>query len=120
MSSSDNILSELIGEGERLTGYSSSQSSNSQPPSNSSTSQPQTPQKFDEIFVWFALATIIVFVFTRVVCKSWFMKDDEFGEPKFNVKKYVGVSALFSVVVCAGVWYYKKVYVKRGVSFSFE
>lgn len=63
------------------------------------------------------LVSIGIFIALRVFFKRWFEKQDEFGDIVFNTKKYVGVSALLSLVVSAGIWYYQKIYVKRGVSF---
>jgi hypothetical protein len=126
MASNANILDELIKQGETITGKDDSfyvtptQSQTQQPSSETKPLSrfPSLPEKFDETIVLCVLSVVAVFLIMRIFFRNWFVREDEFGDPVFSKKKYIGVCILFSLPVAGLVWYYHKKYYKRGVKFS--
>lgn len=110
------ILSELISEGERLSAPPPPPPSQPVPVPTTTTpstlpSSTEDIKKFDELWVISFIITIAIFILFKVVFGRFFMKYNEFGEEVFATKKYIGVSSITSIVVNAGLWYYKKIYV---------
>lgn len=105
----DDILSELadiIKDGERLnTGDKNISSTTPASSQQAVVIDEQATKKFDKMWVMFVLITIGIFIVFRFLLKSYFTKLDEFGEETFSMKKYIGTSAIVSIIINIGVWW---------------
>ena len=62
--------------------------------------------KISEMYIYFAVAAILIFIGLYFTAPSFIMKEDK-GKKVINKKKYIGIAGISSAVVCACIYYFK-------------